>query len=83
MAKTQEEFQQEIAQLLVQAGEAQFMLRMFRKTIEEKNSELNTLNQKIEKVQKDFRTFLSQVPQQKAPEAAPEVTDATTSSQAV
>lgn len=56
--KTQEEFQKELYQLFIQSGELQFMLRMFRKTIEDKNSELNTLNQKIERTQINYRNFL-------------------------
>jgi chromosome segregation ATPase len=72
MSKTLDEVQQEIAQLLIRAGEAQFMLRMFRKTIEDKNSELNSLNQKIENKQKEYQTLHAQI-NSKAPLAVAEV----------
>lgn len=85
MAKTNEEFQQELAQLFVRAGEAQFMSRALKKMIEDENNKLNNLNQQIEKLQKDYRTALSTgavkpmsiVPPQQAevanvPEASPQ-----------
>lgn len=78
--KTQEDFQRELYQLFAQSGEIQFMLRMFRKTIEDKNNELSTLNQKIERTQVNFRTFLDN---QKKPQQADPVVENTTSGEAV
>lgn len=64
--QTDTEHRNELGNLFVQAGEKQFMIRVYRKGIEDANNELNTLNQKIENAQKAYRTFLagSQVAQQ-------------------
>jgi HPt (histidine-containing phosphotransfer) domain-containing protein len=59
MAKTDLEHRQGLAQLFCEAGEVQFMLRMYRKTIEDANNKLNTINQKIENAQKAYNTFVS------------------------
>lgn len=75
MAKTNEEFQQELAQLFVRAGEAQFMSRMYKVMIQAENDKLNGLNQKIENLQKQYRTFLSQT----VPSITPKPAEATAS----
>jgi hypothetical protein len=59
MAKTNEEYQQELAQAFVRAGEKQFMIRAYKDMLTKEANELNTLNQKIEALQKSYRTFLS------------------------
>lgn len=59
MAKTQEDFQQELAQLFVRAGETQFMVKAYKDAITSEHDKLNNLNQKIETLQKAFRTYLS------------------------
>lgn len=92
MAKTNEEYQQELAQLFVRAGEAQFMVRAVKNMVSDESDKLNNLNQKIENAQKAYRAFLAQnvptiVPE--APqatvdnEAAKEEADATPSTEAV
>lgn len=74
MAKTNEQYQQELAQLFIRSGETQFMVRMYRRAIEEENNKLNTINQKIENLQKAYRTFLAQSGIT-APVPAPEVAE--------
>jgi len=78
MAKPTEELQQELYQLLIQAGDKQYMLTQFRKTITQENDALNTLNQKIEAKQKEIRTALAQKPPEQAPPTTPieNITDA-------
>lgn len=62
MAKTSEDYQRELAELFCRSGETQFMVRAFRQGIENENNKLNNINQKIETVQKAYRTFLSNPP---------------------
>ncbi len=59
MPTTIEDFQRELYQLFAQAGEKQYMIKAFRKQIEEQNNELNTINQKIERTQVAFRALVA------------------------
>lgn len=54
MPKTTEDYQRELYQLFAQAGEKQYIIRGVRGTLDATSSDLNTLNQKIETVQKAF-----------------------------
>lgn len=84
MAKTQDEHQQDIARLFVEAGRAQFMVLKMKQMVTDEQSKLNTLNQKIETAQKAYSAFLAKNPPEvnlKAPEAtetAPEAATAPT-----
>jgi len=71
MAKTQD-FQRELYQLMANVGELDMYLVALRREIEAKNSEKNTLHQKIERLQKDFRAFLSNKPPVEKPQPFPE-----------
>jgi hypothetical protein len=70
MPNTQQEYQQELSNLFVQAGYKQYMLKAIKEQLSQENDALNTLNQKIEKMDKAFKIFMLQ--QQQAP--APAVT---------
>jgi peptidoglycan hydrolase CwlO-like protein len=54
MPKTTEDYQRDLYQLFAQAGEKQYIIRGVRGTLDATNSDLNTLNQKIETLQKAF-----------------------------
>ena len=72
---TDQDFQQELYQLFEQAGEKQFMIKMYRKTIDDANNELNALNEKIKRKQVEYRNFIDrkgkQAPQPTPVEATP------------
>jgi chromosome segregation ATPase len=60
MPSTQEEFQKQLSQLFVQAGYKQYVLRGIKEQLSSENDALNTLNQKIEKMDKAFKIFMLQ-----------------------
>jgi hypothetical protein len=59
MAKTQQDYQQEMAQLFCKAGEKQFMKVVYKRGLEDINNEINMINQEIENLQKAYRTFMA------------------------
>ena len=48
--------------MFLDIGRATQFTRMLRKTLEDKNNEINTLLQKTENLQKDFKAFLDSQP---------------------
>jgi hypothetical protein len=74
MAKSTEDFQRELYQLMAQLGELELMINAFKRELSSKHSQKNTVIQKVETLQKSFKAHLDNQP---APSPAPIVAQPT------
>jgi uncharacterized coiled-coil DUF342 family protein len=74
MPKTLDDYQNELYRLFAESGQAQQMIRAFKKGLEVENDKLNKIHQKVETLQKAAMSLskASPIPEQPTPtEEAP------------